>query len=342
MAGVARHVLDVLGAGIPGWRIVVLCPPGPLADAIGRTGTDAVVGSFGPEFGTLASVRTVRRLARRVEPDVIHSHLAYGDIAAMLASPGLGVRLVSTEHGIAPDDALYHESSRTSQVMAQVHRLRLRVLQRTGGLIAVSQSTADTVRTKWHAPAGLAVEVIPNGIDVAGESVTRSPGWHLGSVSRLAPEKGIDVLLEAFARLHTERPEARLTLAGDGVLRAELESRARALGIADVVTFPGHVDASELLARLDVVVQLSVWENCSYALLDAMRAGCGVVATDVGGNPELLPERCLVPRGRVDRVVAAVTEQAVRPGIRPSIPDGWPDVARMCEDIAAFYDRVAR
>ncbi len=89
-----------------------------------------------------------------------------------------------------------------------------------------------------------------------------------------------------------------------------------------------------------MVAQLSVWENCSYTLLEAMRAGCGVVATAVGGNPELLPSRCLVERGATSALASRLVAQGTDLQARPLPAPGWPTVEAMCQAIAAHYSRV--
>ena len=87
LAGVARHVLDVARAGIPGWRLVFLAPPGDLPERLRELGSEVVEGRFGPDHGLRASVTALRDVVRRVRPAVVHSHLAYADIVAALAVP---------------------------------------------------------------------------------------------------------------------------------------------------------------------------------------------------------------------------------------------------------------
>lgn len=332
LGGVARHALDVAREGIPGWRLVFLTPEGPLADALRGLGASVVIAAFGPDAGVFASARALRRTVRTVAPQVVHTHLAYADIVAALALRGMGVTLVSTEHGIAPDDGVYHGSRSKSAAMAWVHRARILAFDR---LIAVCQSTKDVMVEKWH-PAR-PIDVVLNGVDRPGASSSDASGTlHIASIARLAPEKGIDHLLRAFALVVEERPEALLTIAGTGPLLDELRALASELGIADRVEWPGHVDAPELLARTDVLVQLSVWENCSYSLLDAAAAGLGIVATPVGGNPEILPPECLTPELLPERVADCLLEQATRPR-RPLLRDDWPSVQAMCHRLGQVY-----
>lgn len=348
LAGVARHVLDVARAGIPGWRVVTLCPEGPLAERLRALGAAVVTGPVTPADGVRPGAREVRRVARALAARVVHSHLAYADLLAALATVGLPCRLVTTEHGIARDDLVYHGTRWRSALAAGAHTLRLR---RADLLIAVSASTLDVVRERWHPGPGLATVVIRNGIDrppgraapagrAAPTSSGRRPGLRVLSLARLAPEKGLEELLAAYAVLARAHPQACLTIAGEGPLRADLERRVVALCGADRVRLPGYVPAAEALAGHDVLVQLSVWENCSYALLDALVAGLGVVATPVGGNRELLPAGVLVERAASAQVAAAVARQGLDVTVRPALPGTWPTVAHMCAQIAAAYRSV--
>ena len=336
LAGVARHTLDALGAGIPGWRVVVLCPPGPIVAKLEALSVPVVVGEFGPDAGLKASMRTLRHTCRALRPQIVHTHLAYADIAAAL-TPLSGAKRVSTEHGIAADDHVYQGSTWRSQVMRRVHQARL---ERTDALIAVCQSTADTMRLNWHTNAP--ITVILNGFDPPEVIPRRIPtsAPRVLSLSRLAPEKRIDAVLHAFALLVREQPEARLTIAGEGELEAELRALAAELGIADQVDFPGFVDPNKALAEADVVIQLSVWENCSYTLLDAIGAGCGVVASPVGGNSEILPTDCLSDPFDPPAVATALLSQIDNHGRRPRLSSTWPSTTRMATLICGVYEGV--
>jgi glycogen(starch) synthase len=330
LAGVARHVLDVVRAGLPGWRLVVLCPPGPLADAVTAAGGAVLTAPFGPDAGLRASVASLRHTIRALRPDVVHSHLSYADVVAALTTPR-GVTLVTTEHGIAADDAVYHSSGAQARLMAIVHTARLRRFDR---VIAVSRATADAMRDKWHPRQEIVV--IPNGVDPPSTTPQPAPGLRFLSLARLAPEKRLDDLVDSFALVAKEEAEATLTIAGIGPLEAELKAQVQRLGLDGRVTFPGYVDARAALADADVVAQLSVWENCSYTLLDAVVNGRGVVATSVGGNPEVLPSRCLVDAEDHVAVATRLLEQASDITGRPSLP-AWPATGDMSASISDLY-----
>lgn len=330
LAGVARHVLDVARAGIPGWRLVFLAPPGDLPRRLRELGASVVEGPFGPDHGLRASIATLRDAVRRERAEVVHTHLSYADIVAALAV-GRGPRLVTTEHGIARDDVVYHRSTTKARVMAAVHTARLR---RFDAAIAVSRATADAMADKWHPRRE--VVVIPNGVDVVSPPRPPTAGLRVLSLARLAPEKRLLSLIDGFAELHSSRPEATLTLAGTGPEEGALRDQVERLGLTDVVRMPGFVDPDQAMADHDVLAMLSVWENCSYALLDAAGRGMGVVASDVGGNPEILPSSALVRAEDPPAVASALAAQGLDLAARPGLT-AWPSVADMCARIAETY-----
>lgn len=338
LAGVARHVLDIARHGLPGWRLVVLCPEGPLAAELRAAGAAVLTGPVSPEHALLRGVATIRRAVRTLRPAVVHSHLSYADLLVALATAGARCAVVTTEHGIARDDLVYHGTRWRSRVKGLAHTARMR---RIDALIAVSASTLEVVGDKWHPASTLRTVVIPNGVDPPPAAPARNPGLRVISLSRLAPEKGLRDLLEAFAVLRQQHPQARLTLAGEGPLRGELEGRVGELGLGGSVDMPGHVDPNGVLANGDVLVQLSVWENTSYAILDALTHGLGVVATPVGGNPEMLPTSSLVAGGDPARVARAIAIQGLDPTQRPALPPRWPTIDDMCHRIIAVYREVA-
>jgi glycogen(starch) synthase len=335
LGGVARHVLDVVRVGIPGWRVVVLCPPGPLVTKLTEAGGAVLACEFGPAAGFRASAASLRHAIRALRPEVVHSHLSYADIVVAAAAPR-SVRLVTTEHGIAADDAVYHRSQVEARVMAGVHRARLRRFDRA---IAVSQATSRAMRDKWGAGDGILV--IPNGVDRPSPRACGTAGLRFLSLSRLAPEKRIDDLVSAFGLVVAAHPDATLTIAGAGSLEQQLRRQVDELGISTHVTFPGFVPTYEALAGADVVVQLSTWENCSYTLLDAVTHGLGVVASPVGGNPEMLPGTRLVDPADHRSVASRMVSQGCNLDQRPELSDTWPSTAMMTSRIARVYVELA-
>ena len=353
--GVARHVLDVARTGIPGYRLVVCAPEGKLTERLRELNIPVHAVPFGPSRGFRTSFASLTHVIEREKPTIVHSHLAYADVIAAAVVNSLKMRrlanrsltvptLITTEHGIAGDDAIYHGTSRRSKLMEQVHRVRL---WGTNAAIAVSRSTAEQMRRKWGARR---VNIIYNGVDaprlraaVHKHRVPTEPDApRILSLSRLSPEKGIDVLIEAFAQLRTVYPKAHLEIAGEGDLADTLAQQVRELHISDAVTFSGFVDPLEAMGRSDMVVQLSIWENCSYTLLDAKAAGLKTVATNVGGNPEILAPNELVDR-RQNAFCDSVLEALMR-NCEASAPSAWTWVtnAEMTAQIAELYTQTQK
>lgn len=352
--GVARHVVDMARAGLPGFNLVVLAPEGKLTERLEELGVTVVKAEFGPNYGFKTSFASLKKAIEQLRPEIVHSHLAYADVVAAAVVNALRIRsvikrgtcvpkLLTTEHGIAGNDSVYHGSSWRSKLMETVHRVRL---WGTNRAIAVSRSTADQMRSKWGARG---VELVYNGVDipvvaaaVAEKRVPAEGGPRILSLSRLSPEKGIDVLLDAFARLREEYPQAHLEIAGSGDLGEELKAHAKRLNLGDSVTFSGFVNPIEAMGRSDMIVQLSVWENCSYTLLDAKAAGLKTVATAVGGNPEILNADELVDRQSpklTEEVLQAMRRQLQKGDTEPFT---WISNEQMAAQTVDIYARVLR
>lgn len=337
LAGVARHVRDVTAVGVPGYRVVVLCPPGPLADALREDGAAVTTGPVSPSDGARASVAAVRHALDALRPAIVHSHLSWADAVVAAATVGRDPAVVTTEHGIAADDLVYHGTRWRARVKALAHTARLR---RADAVITVAEATTRAVREKWHPSSSTPVVLVRNGVDRPPAPPRQRPGLRVCSVARLAPEKRIDHLLRAFALLRADHPAATLTLAGEGPEAVALRDLATDLGVEEAVAFVGHADSQHVLSTHDVLVQLSVWENCSYSILDALAHGVGVVATPVGGNPEVLPPAALRHHDDHRGIATEVARQGADPSTRPTLPPGWPDRAAMCRAVSDVYARV--
>ena len=144
----------------------------------------------------------------------------------------------------------------------------------------------------------------------------------LGSI---AEKKGVFDLLEAVADLRARYPRLRLVLAGVGEAQARVKERARALGISEQVELPGWIDASARdawLAKADVFVLPSYYEGLPMSVLEAMAAGLPVIASDVGGIPEVIQDGVdglLVAPGAVPALVRAIAKLLAQPALRESM-----------------------
>jgi glycosyltransferase involved in cell wall biosynthesis len=173
------------------------------------------------------------------------------------------------------------------------------IVQRADAIVSNAHAGARMTAQRTHVPLER-ITVIPNGVEMPAplEADARArgraqlavpPGRVFGLfVGRLVVEKNLPLLLEALAQL---APPARplLLLAGEGPLRADLEARIGALGLgADVRLLGERRDATQLMQLADFLVLPSREEGLSNVLLEAMAAGCAAIASDAGGNPELV------------------------------------------------------
>lgn len=248
----------------------------------------------------------VARLLRRWDVDIVHTRNAesffYGILAARLARVPA---VVHSEHGrVFPEKPM--------RALAQ--RLLLRHVD---AAFAVSEQLRSDLVRELRIPTDR-FEVLYNGVDVERfqRDQTRggprdTGGLLIGSVGRLAAVKNYALLLHAIARLPEAR-SCRLVLIGEGPERAALTQLAAQLGLERRVEFSGHRDdVPQLLQGLDIFVLPSLSEGMSNTLLEAMAAGLPVVASDVGGNRELIESErtgLLFPSGDV----AALAEQLGR------------------------------
>jgi glycosyltransferase involved in cell wall biosynthesis len=190
-------------------------------------------------------------------------------------------------------------------------------LRRFDAVVAVSRPLVDRL-TRAGVPAPK-IQLIPNG-RAPGRPATRDEARRLlglaastrvvGWVGRLTPEKGPDILLEAAASLPVD---VHVSLVGEGPMRADLERRAESLGLDSRVRWHGIVDSADrLLSAFDVVVLSSRTEGTPMVLLEAMAAGVPVVASAVGGVPDVVSDREAIltpaddPRALAAGIVAAL------------------------------------
>lgn len=248
-------------------------------------------------------LRAVPRLRDRLaefDPDLVHTHAAKAGVLgrrAALALPRLP-RLVHTFHG----HVLHGYFPRpVSALFAAIER---RLARRTDALIAVSARVREELAVRHRVAPESAFTVIDNGVDLSrfeapyAEVRRRArlrlevddPGVPLVLVpARLVPIKGHELLFAALRRLPASARPLRVDLLGDGPLRADLQRAARSLPDGVDVRFHGfRDDLPEVLPAADCVALPSVNEGQPLALIEAMAAGVPVVATAVGGVPDLV------------------------------------------------------
>ncbi len=299
VVGTRRDVVYHIASGRPGMEARVLPP----------------VRGRGDLFSLYEHVKALREL----HPDVVHvnQHLwsgQYGVLASFLA----GAPCLCAVHGVLP-------ASSTSQRCLTIGTARL-----ARHFVGVSHSVSAAIREELR-PPGRRVTTIYNGIPLetphAVESeVAAMPGTILG-VGRLAREKGFDLLVEAMTSL----PGHRLLLVGDGPERARLEALASSLGVEDRVEFAGWVSEPWVSRfRPDALAVPSRFEAMSLVVLEAMRAGVPLVATRVGGIPELV----------VDQVTGVLVDPESPLGLAKALGELLDDPRRRDEMAVAGSQRL--
>jgi glycosyltransferase involved in cell wall biosynthesis len=215
---------------------------------------------------------------------VVHTHNSAPQIAA-----GLGQQL---RRWRAPGTALVHtEHGRLGDVRPALLRWRRWTVTAFDAVFAVSADAREQLLA--HGIQGTdGVDVVRNGIDLRRfplRDASRQDGTRAVHVGRLDHIKGQDVLIAAMPSVQREVPAAHLTIVGDGPTRLALEEQAQRLGVAAIVTFVGATDdVRPHLQSADLFVLPSRSEGISIALLEAMATGLAIVATDVGGNREVI------------------------------------------------------
>lgn len=145
----------------------------------------------------------------------------------------------------------------------------------------------------------------------------------LGTIGRLHPQKGITYLLEGFKEVRNQYKNAKLIIVGEGELKPQLIEQAKYLQIIDSTLFPGaKTNIPEILKALDVFILPSLWEGLPLALLEAMAAGLPVIATGVGGIPEVIENNrsgIIVPTADPGAIYSSIHRLISDPELRDSM-----------------------
>jgi glycosyltransferase involved in cell wall biosynthesis len=259
------------------------------------------------------------RFLRENKVDILHAFDYYTDIFAVPAARWAGVRVVmASRRNLAHGRGL-------------IERLALRAACQCAHAVVANSSAAAHSNTGLFRRADERVVVIPNAIELppAGLPSRRAeltwPGDAIivGVVAALRPEKGHRTFLRAAALAARGNARLRFLLIGDGAERATLQSLAADLGIAERVHFAGdQTDVPNWIAAMDIAVLPSDFESLPNAVLEAMAAGKPVVATRVGGTPDVVAEGRtghLVDVGDAAAMAQRIEELAASPGARAAL-----------------------
>jgi glycosyltransferase involved in cell wall biosynthesis len=345
--GGARYLVDFVNAA-PATveRIVIASNPGavapeeiagigrPVAVVPARFATAArAVAEGGPLAGLRASlvraadplafdanVRSLEALVRETDARTVIAFngghpAARSNLAMVVAARRAGARAMLSVVGTPVP--------RRPRLAGYETKLDTRVWEAVDAIVVNAHAVGEVLETLRGAPRGK-LRLVRNGL--ADTPHVRAPGMIapepvIGCVSRLDVEKGALDLLEAFAVIAPEFPHARLRMIGEGDARAAVLDRARALGLDGRVEAPGRRDGdvAATVAAFDLYAFASHHEGFPYAILEAMRAGCPIVTTGVGGIPEAVRDGVdglVVPPRNPGTLAAALRRLLADPALR--------------------------
>ncbi|MFF4323987.1 glycosyltransferase family 4 protein [Streptomyces sp. NPDC001568] len=338
-AGSSAHVRSLTtGLAARGVRVTV-CAPVAAEGEYDFTGAGA---EFTPDAASALR-------AACAGADLVHAHGVRAGMRAALALRGRRVPLVVTWHGGAPE---------APGPFGRLGRLLERHVARTAAVVlGASSDQVDLARLRGARDARLAAVAVPAGAPDGAEpgldaDKTRA---ELGVVERplviaigsLVARRGYSVLLDAARAWRALDPVPLLVIAGEGPLRAELSRRIEEEGLP-VRLLGRRRDADRLLAAADIAVLPSRWEGRSLLAQEALRAGVALVATEVGGVPELVGDAAvLVPYGDPGALAGAVAALLGDPGRRAGLAEAgraqaatWPSEDDTVAQVLSVYDEL--
>jgi len=312
----------VRGLVAHGAAVTVVCVAGSALE--GELATVQGVRVVGEHFSATRVGALVKRLAAELgdTPIVQGTGFLTNNIARRVAKVTCAV-VVNTVHVVPGAARLDGEGAAASLARAVLDRTAPRHVDR---FVAVSQAVATGLAA--DGVDAHSIRVIHNGVDLERLQsqasdvlpVSMSHGAPLiGYVGRLEPVKGCEFFLRAAAMVRERFPESSYVVAGSGSAESSLRELAHSLGIADRVSFLGHLDTTAaLISSLDVLVVPSLSEASGLSAIEAMALGTPVVATAVGGLPEVLAEgECglLVAPSDPGAITSAVTRLLDEPDL---------------------------
>lgn len=289
--GTERLVIEICRHLTTTVESVVCCldEPGEWASEVTALNIPVLSLSRTPGFHPSIATRLAHLISEH-NIDVVHCHHYSPYVYGLLATAGKrGVKLVFTEHGRLSNAAPSWKRRLVNPLLSLW----------PGRICAVSNDLKQFMVAEGFPQRR--IEVVYNGIDpgdrprpgqcAAAREALRIAhnAFVVGTVGRLDPVKNLPALLRAHAVVNAEHPHAHLVIVGGGPEQPMLEREAGRLGISDAVTFAGHRgDVRFLMSGFDLYVNSSTYEGVSLTILEAMAAALPVVATRVGGNPEVV------------------------------------------------------
>ncbi|HYD15893.1 MAG TPA: glycosyltransferase family 4 protein, partial [Hyphomicrobium sp.] len=361
VGGLFRHVLDLAGEQAQRGHYVGIVADRNSADALTvkrlsaiepklKLGLSLIPMSRQPGIGDLSTLRSVVKIARALDPDILHGHGAKGGAYARLSKTRLGrgsrrVKVFYTPHG---GSLHFKPGTAAGSVFMVLERIMRRM---TDGLIFESDF-ARQAYARLAGSGGPPQRVIPNGL--RPEDFVQQPpkpdAANFLFIGELRTLKGVDILLEALARLVVTHP-VRAVIVGGGPDAGEFKAQSKALGLDLHVTFPGAMPAPDAFPLGHCLVVPSRAESFPYVVLEAGAAGKPLIATRVGGIPEIVAgtKTELIAPSSVDALLQAMQQVLADPDgasaraveLREAVQRKF-TVAAMTDAVLDFYRSALR
>lgn len=292
-------------------------------------------------IGDLVTLFKLWRWMRRERPTIVHTNTAKAGFVGRVAARLAGVPVVvHTFHGHIFQGYFGQPKTRFFILLEQL------CAPLADRLITPSAELKRQLTEDYHICAPNHIDVIEVGLDLmpltqlarhngAFRAAHRIPAAAplVGIVGRLVPIKNHDLFLRAAARVHKQRPEVYFALIGDGERRAELTALVAALGLAECVRFTGWItDVLPVYSDLDVLVLSSRNEGVPISVIEAMAAHIPIVATYVGGVPDLVPDP------RYGALVAADDPEAMAAAILRALDQTGYDLDAAQQFVTGIYN----
>ncbi|MBI3573720.1 glycosyltransferase family 4 protein [Candidatus Kaiserbacteria bacterium] len=321
--GAGRYVFDLAVALSPKYDVAVaLGGDGPLIAKLHNSGIRTIpIASLGRDIRATddsAAFFALLDIFRKEKPDIVHLNSSKaGGLGALAARFARVPQIIYTAHGWAYNEPV--------PVFSRFFRWGASLLTLLLSHRVITVSDFDRV----HSPLGLKTMTVHNGLEVpaflepseARREIVRKAhvpedAFVIGTIAELHKNKGIDLLITAFAKIKN----GHLVIVGEGEDRAELEALIKRLELGGRVHLAGFVDnAATLLKGFDIFVLASRKEGLPYVILEAGEAGVPVIASTVGGIPEIIDDQLsgiLVPAYDTDALAEAIDELQASPQTR--------------------------
>ena len=348
--GIFRHMIDLArGQVARGHRVGVI-----VDSRTGGSRADAALAAIAPDLALGVSRFAMRRelgicdvfglyrvagRIRELDIDVAHGHGAKGGAFVRLAAAGRPLIRTYTPHG-----GSLHYGRRTPRgiVYASLERALMR---RTDLFLFESTFARDAYETAVGPPSGV-VRVVHNGLaDADFEPIPpAADATDIVFVGELRRLKGPDVLIDAIARLRTNGQSVTATIAGEGDQCGALRAQIGRLGLTGEVRFLGHVPARQAFSLGRLVVVPSRAESLPYVVMEAAAAGMPVLATNVGGIPEIFGPLAarLVPPDQPAALAEAIAAALEKPAALRANAEMLREQVRLSFSHSSMVDHVLR